>query len=393
MRHATKKAVAPLMLEEVPHETDRSMPIAPLEILFLVPSLRGGGAERVMVTLCRHLDRTCFRPSLAVVDTANASYLQDVPEDVEVIDLHSKRVRGAIPRILSLIWRRRPRIVFSTLGQLNLVLAAMRPLLPRDVQYVAREASIVGLLPSVYNVPRWWFWAYRTLYPRFDKVVCQSRAMKDDLVENFAVPAAKTVVINNPVDIARIRQLSLQEENPIGDTHSTLRLVAAGSLVAVKGFDILLAAMARLAVTRPFCLTVLGDGPLRQDLERQVEDLGLSACVRFVGFKANPYPYFRQADAFVLCSRFEGFPNVVLEALACGTPVVATPGAGGVREVVEGIQGCVLADDQSPESLARALERFPGGLRVDASVMQRYSVPSIVEQYQSMFVSTCAAYS
>src|SRR5689334_13406340 len=123
-------------------------------LLFLIPSLRGGGAERVIVTLLRHLDRAKVCLALAVVDTRDAVYRGDVPEDVEFIDLRCTRVRYALPKILYLIWRRRPDVVFSTLGHLNLALAMLRPLLPGGVRYIGREACIVSANLGGYALPR-----------------------------------------------------------------------------------------------------------------------------------------------------------------------------------------------------------------------------------------------
>ena len=356
----------------------------PTEILLLVPSLKGGGSERVMVTLCRHLDRARFRLALGVVDMTDAVYADDVPADVSVIDLKARRVRGALASIVRLIWQRRPQIVFSTLGQLNLALAVLRLVLPSSVRYIARETIEVSLLPSLYRLPRWWFWAYRTFYRRLDTVVCQSRAMRDDLVRNFGLPLDKAVVINNPVDVERIRVLAREMTDERLAVNAELELVAAGRLDPMKGFDVLIGALARVQQRRVH-LTLLGEGPLRAALERQAQDLGVAERISFVGFKRNPYPYFARADAFVLCSRFEGFPNVVLEALACGTPVIATPGNGGVSEVLEGVAGCVLAADATAESLAAALCALQPNRRVPADVVQRYAVAQIVEQYQMMF--------
>lgn len=361
---------------------------APIEILFLAPSLRGGGAERVMVTLSRHLDRKRFSLAFGVVDMTSAVYTSDIPSDVELIDLKSKRVRNALPRIMKLIWQRRPNVVFSTLGQLNLAIAIARRFLPSGTRYIAREGTVVSLLPSLYTVPSWWFWAYRKFYSRFDAIVCQSMAMQQDLTQNFGISPAKMTVINNPLDIQRIRALSAEpadgEEEKTARSPAVVRLVAAGSLLPVKGFDVLIAALAQ-AQDRRYVLTILGEGPSRLELERQVAELGLVGRVKFVGFKKNPYAYFSRADAFVLCSRFEGFPNVVLEALACGTPVVATPGAGGVLEILDGVPGCSLAQDGSPAALAAALSRVETGRRIESDVVQRYSAATIVEQYQSIF--------
>ena len=116
-------------------------------------SQRGGGAERVIVTLLRHLNRLDFRLGLAVVDMRGGGYRDDVPEDVEFIDLRCTRVRYALPKIMRLIWQRRPDVVFSTLGHLNLALAMLRPLLPNGVRYIGREACIVSETLSEIGIP------------------------------------------------------------------------------------------------------------------------------------------------------------------------------------------------------------------------------------------------
>jgi len=366
-------------------------------IIFIIPSLRGGGAERVIVTLLRHLDRTRFRVTLAVVDLRTAVYQDDLPQDVELIDLGCSRVRYALPKIANLIWKRRPDVVFSTLGHLNLALAIIRPLLPRGVRYIARETSIVSATLRDYSLSGLWRWAYRHFYHRFDTMVCQSRYMSDDLVSNFAFPATKAVMIHNPVDIDRIRRLA-NEHTTIDmglaaghDMEAVIHLVAAGRMMPVKGFDLLIEALALCGDPR-FRLTLLGEGPLREELEALAKSTGVAGQVRFAGFQKNPYPFFAQADAFVLSSRFEGFPNVVLEALACGTPVIAAPAPGGVREILEGVDGCVIAETVSSDALASAINQWKasGMKRLDANgVVAAYEIDRIVRRYEEV-VGACS---
>lgn len=359
--------------------------------LLLIPSLRGGGAERVIVTLLRHLNQSQFQLALAVVDSREAAYRADVPEDVAFIDLGCTRVRYALPKIMRLIWQRRPDVVFSTLGHLNLALAMLRPLLPNGVRYIGREACVVSEVLSEYTHPRLWGWAYRRFYPRFDVVVCQSLDMREDLIGHFAFPPGKAVMIHNPVDIERIRRLaaeviSTDDEIPALDSESGPHLVAAGRLSRQKGFDLLIEALA-LCDDRGPRLTLLGEGPLRPALEELARQRGVADRVRFVGFQKNPYPFFARADAFVLSSRFEGFPNVVLEALACGTPVIATPAPGGVTEIAKLTGGVLLASAVDAEALSVAIKRFIAGeTRIGRITLTAFHVDKIVEQYENLLI-------
>ena len=343
-----------------------------------------------MVMLLKYLDRSKFLLSLAVVNKREAVYLKDLPKDVEFIDLGCSRVRQSLPKVIRIIWKLRPDVVFSTLGHLNLALAIVRPLLPNDVLYVARECAVVSLMPSAYSIPFWWFWAYRYFYKRFALVICQSNDMRDDLLQQFGFPAEKAVVINNPCDEDYVRRMAgevvktgMVKKGANGA--SIINLLAAGRLTKQKGFDLLIEAIAICGDPR-LRLTLLGEGPVRAELQRLTEEKGLTDQVRIVGFKKNPYPYVAQADVFVLSSRFEGFPNVVLDALACGTPVIATPAPGGVREILEGLEGCVLAESISAEALAKALKSFTTGYRVNTEVIATYSVGSIVQRYEQVLL-------
>jgi glycosyltransferase involved in cell wall biosynthesis len=166
--------------------------------------------------------------------------------------------------------------------------------------------------------------------------------------------------------------------------------VAAGRLSAVKGFDVLLDALALLR-DMEITLSILGEGPQRADLESQIARLGLGDVVSLLGFKANPQLYFAQADALVLSSHYEGFPNVVLEALACGIGVIATPAIGGVSEILDGVSGAEMADSVSAPALAKAIRRwaerpFDG---ITASVLDRYRGSEIADQYSRLFERVC----
>ena len=359
-------------------------------VLFVIPSLHGGGAERVIVTLLRHLDRNEFEPTLAVADLRNAAYREDVPDDIELIDLNVHRVRYALPRVARLVWQRRPDVVFSTLIHLNLGMAMIRPFLPAGVRVIGRESILVSELIATLKWPKLWAWAFRHLYSQLDLVVCQSADMRRDLIERYEFPPERTALIHNPIDIDRARAkaadaLPSDLAQALGRTASgKLKLVAAGRLAPQKGFDLLLEAVAQ-SRDRIGSLVLLGEGPERSALEQLSRTLGISKLVTFAGFRANPYAIYGRADAFVLSSRYEGFPNVVLEALACGIPVIATPAPGGVNEIAAMTGGVTMASSIDAAALAEAIRRFAEVSGGDTRIaMGSFAVERIVQNYEAL---------
>ena len=361
------------------------------KVLFLIPSLEGGGAERVFSMLLRHLDRSRFEPHLAVLQ-AEGAYLRDIPQDVVVHNLNISRVRYALPRVVRLVWKVRPRTLLSTLRHLNLALILAKPFLPRGTRLLVREAAIVStVLREERTHPRLWAWLYRHLYGRADAVVCLSDSMVEDLVVNFSLPREKLVRIYNPVDIERVRQLGGVGENPYASAGP--HLVAAGRLCRQKGFDVLLEAMPTVLKNLPGAqLAILGEGPLQSDLTEQAQRLGLNDKVRFLGFQQNPWPWLKHADLFVLPSRYEGLPNALLEALALGTPVVASDCPGGIREVQNCDGGIAVVPMEDPDALALAIitvgrrSGFSAGRETtDHRILNRFDLQQIVGEYSKLF--------
>ncbi len=299
----------------------------PLRIQFVLPSFTGGGAERVALTLLRSLSGADFSRSLLVMD-GSGPLASLVPDEVPVADLGTPRLRRALFSLVAAVRKTQPDVVFSTLGYVNLAVLAGRPFLPRHTQIIVREAKMPTLgLPNTSH-PALLRAAYRFLYHRADTVICTSEQMMGEMRQDFAVPPVKLFLLPNPVDEVAVRNGAAPTIREEGEG---LRLVSAGRLTRQKGFDRLIEMMPALAENAT--LTILGEGPERPVLEAQAKTLGLSERLNFVGFHDNPWAFYAGADAFVMASRWEGLPNATLEALACGTPVVATPQSGGIAEI------------------------------------------------------------
>jgi glycosyltransferase involved in cell wall biosynthesis len=366
------------------------MSIAKKRILFLVPSLIPGGAQRVFSTLLRHLDRNRFEIHLALLE-AKGAYLGDVPGDVVVHDLRVGRMRYALPSIVKVAWKVRPATIFSTLAYLNLTLLMAKPLLPAKTSIVVRESTTPSIfLKEETRHPHLWEWSYRHFYRKADAVVCLSDSMVNELADRYAVPRARLVRIYNPVDAASLKQLAGAGANPFHGTG--LKLVTAGRLSREKGTDVLLDAMPTVLRNFPETqLIILGDGPLEAELKEQARKLGIESAVQFAGFQQNPWPYLKHADFLVMPSRYEGLPNAALEALALGTPVIATDCPGAIREIQAGDDRVVLAAAEDPRALADAIiseARSRGANFTQNDCSQRltqFDLQQVVGEYSRLF--------
>lgn len=348
------------------------------KVLFVVPSLRGGGAERVMVTLLKNLDRSLFELHLAVV-TKEGPYLKELPPDVVLHDLNSKRVRHMMIPFIKLVWRIKPNTILSTMGHLNIALIALKPLFPGKIKLLVREASTVS--QNMGRRVAMWSFLYRTMYKRANVIVCQSIAMMEDLRDHFAVPASKMVQIYNPVDIGWIREKADNCANPfLGEPGP--HLVAVGRLSPEKGFERIIESFPKLLEIRPEArLWLLGTGSGEQELKELRDRLGLHDRVVFAGFQDNPFAWLKHADLFVLSSYHEGLPNALLEAIALGCPVLTLQHPGGTGEIMQLTrqQERVLPQLEWREEWFAKPDR-----RTSALLNDKFGLHAIVRQYSEI---------
>lgn len=314
------------------------------KILFVAHSITGGGSEKRLASLLRGLDRGRFAPELCLFSGTAAEAAAAAP------GVPAHILKAGRPASLSLafglyrlIKARRPDAVFSVLWSVNVIAAA-----------AARLAGVPALLneattPSE-SVKRYSFPALRRLLVRFfysrAAVLTVSDYARADLEKNFGVPPGRMATVHNGLDAAAAEKAA-GEYDPGLSGH----VLACGGLNWWKNYGLLVKALAGEGLR----LVILGEGPLRAGLTREAAAAGVE--LQLPGHKANPYPYFRRAAALVLTSRYEGFPNVLLEAMACGTPVIAVDCPGGVREIIEdGVSGLIVPQDD-PAALRGAVRK------------------------------------
>ena len=372
----------------------------PYPVLFIAPNLGGGGAERALVNVINYLDRSRFQPHLALFQKEGV-FLETLAPDVPIYEiqpkdhafLHRNWVRlRAIKRLCDQI---RPALVMSVLWQANIVTLLTDKCFDLACPVVVNEQiALKRDLQAKWQ--RYPFWPLaRDMYKRTAKIVTISSGIASELQEMLSLPFDKFQVIHNPISLGDIREQSALGSPSLPVTHPCL--VAVGRLARQTNYPLLFRAVCKVVKEEPVYLYVLGEGPERPHLSKMIRDLDLEPFVHLLGFQHNPYAQMRQADIFVLSSEYEGFSNVIVEAMALGVPVVATDCPYGPREVLaDGRYGLLVAPgDESAlaEAILFLLRNPDERRRLGTQAQERaedFSVQKIVPSYESLFWSLIA---
>ena len=318
---------------DLPLERER---IHSCRVALFVSSLRGGGAERVMLEIAEEFARRGLSVDL-VLARAEGPYMELLSEDVRLIDLDSSRTVTSFHKLICYLYQNRPDALLSTLDATNVLALIARKFFFRDLRLVVRQAIPLSMEIThgsfrVRIIQR----LLKRLLPAADAVVGVSSGVAEDL--RRIVPRASDFIlaIPNPVGIADIAEkAALPMEHPWFNDDSGSVILSAGRLTSVKDHATLLRAFADVTRSRPARLVILGVGPERENILELAERLGVSQHVNLPGFEVNPFAYMSRSKVFVLPSRYEGFPNVLTQAMACGTPVVSTDCPSGPSEILE----------------------------------------------------------
>lgn len=377
----------------------------PAKVLCFIPSLGNGGAEMHLLRLLNHFDRAQIQPLLAVARTGG-SYESRLPKDVPAqlcgwpsLPSATLRTQAAVPGLRRLISREKPAIVLTFLEHAVAATAQALHRVPRP-----RPIFIAGiqnnLEKTLEHLPRWTRgWLRRDIlaaYAQADHVIALSQGVAESLLELVPALAGRISVVHNAGYDQEVERLALEEPSlplPCGPL-----FLGCGRLTEQKDFPTLLRAFDRIKNEVAGELWILGEGPLRASLEREITALGLSERVRLPGFVKNPFAFMARASTFVLSSRWEGFGNVITEAMACGTPVISTECPHGPREILEAgrwgdlvpvadVSALATAMRSSVQDSARFRQRA-GQARVH---VKRFEAATITRKYEAAILAAMSA--
>lgn len=316
-----------------------------------------GGAERMSVTITKSLDRKKFEVVYYLVgptdDKGKAPLQEFIPNDMKVNCVAGSNPLFMIGKYLRILLKERPNVVFSSVININNKLLLLRELFKKTKFIVRCDNYLYTYTDRQRRI-------IDKTYYRADIIIAQTEEMKQELIDEMHISEDKVVALQNPVDTETINKKIQTGKNPYSDDDK-VRYVASGRFAHQKGFDLLVETFAIVKKQQPEAeLYIVGrnDGGFENyynEVKQLIEKHGLQDSVKCVGFQNNPYVYIKYADCFVLSSRWEGLPNVMIESLYLGTPVAAfkcIPVIG--RIVTDGVDG-YLAEKENVESLAKAM--------------------------------------
>lgn len=345
-----------------------------IKVLMVTASTTGGGAERILFNIMRSLDSK-HDVKLFITSKDQIPKIYD-HDGIQSVNANKKHAMSAFPKLIEELKHYKPQHVFTTSSNVGYMIILAKKILHTDFKIYIRCAVTPSEIYKSDIRTRGLNYINRLVYNGADLVIAQTDFMKGDLIDKYHVKPNKVRTIRNIVDCDFVRSQSLQNQ---GDELSPddYNIVACGALYSVKGFDLLIQAISGLLKETNRHLYILGEeryeSGYRSYLQSIIAKLGLSEHIHLLGQKSNPYPYFKRANLFVMSSRKEGYPNVVLEALTLGVPVVATNVVDWTGVIKDGVNGYIV-DKNSMDSIKDALVKaFDTEFKMNQETIENYN--------------------
>jgi len=356
---------------------------------FFLPGLYEGGAERITLNLISGISARGYLVDL-VLARAEGPYMEQIPDGVRLIDLKAPRVMGSLPALIRYLRYERPSVMVSAMFA-NLIALWARRLSGVPLRLFLTEHNTLASVIKNKTDIRWKVYPKmaRWFYPWADAIIAVSTAVKNDLIQTAHISSDLIRVIYNPIVTPELKEKSKGSlEHPWFKEGEPPVLLSVGRLTDQKAFDVLIRAFSIVRKEHPAHLIILGEGENRDPLQTLIGQLGLEQDVELMGFVQNPYPFMAQASLFVLSSRWEGLPTVLVEALYLGTPIIATDCPGGSRDILRGGKFGRLVPVDEPVILAETIAGSLNDGRFSPSQesWQPFSLNFIVDRYIELLV-------
>ena len=358
------------------------------KIAFFLPNLAGGGAEKVSINLLREMVKYKNLQIDLLLGNAEGDFIDDVPEGVNVIDLKTNRVLKTLPALIMYLRNSKPYSLLSHISHTNVVALLAKRISNTNVRVFVVEHNNLSARNTFLLRKRMLRPLMKWLYPSAEHVVAVSEGVANTIHHQLKLNQTKIVTIYNPVVMPEIfEKMKVDLPHQWLNENTIPVFLAVGRFTEQKDFSNLLEAFATTLKSIQAKLIILGDGKLRAELERKIATLDLNNHVSMPGFSENPYSFMSRATCFVLSSRYEGLPTVLIEAMACGCNVVSTNCPSGPSEILKNGTLGILVPIEDHKKLAEAMVDSVKSPTSSEALKQRaeaFTPSAVVPKYVSL---------
>lgn len=364
-------------------------------IAVYISSMQGGGAQRAILKTATGIAERGYHVDL-VLAKATGPYMAEIPNNVHIVDLKARSVATSLPGLVRYLRQYQPVAMLSALNYVNIMAIIARKIAGVSTRLIISERNTVSISTKKFLRMRGRLFVpflMKLAYPWADGIVAVSNGVREDLLQFLSIAPERVHVVYNPIITTELKakatehcvhQWFLPDQPPV--------LVAVGRLQPQKDFPLLINAFAQVRAKEKARLLILGEGPDHAALQSQVQAKGLADDVALPGFDANPYVYMKHAAAFVLSSQWEGLPGVLIEALYCETPVIATNCPSGPQEILDNGNYGRLVPVGDVGAMANAIQDALRGeiMRPPAQSWSPFTVDAVVDNYLQILVNNHA---
>ena len=363
-----------------------------MKALFVITGLRAGGAERVFVNIVNNISG--FEPVVVVIEKKEKDgFAEHIKRDIKIRFLNKRNRYDAFRLIFELsriIRNEKPGIILSVESYANQLAVMAKYIARYRVPLCISERIETKNFLSDMNLKKIREFLLKLTYRRADRIIAVSKKVKESLYSHYGINPNKIEVIYNPIDIDRIQHLASEDITYPWFNDEEPVLITVGRLHKQKDHKTLISAFSKvLKMTHNVRLVIIGEGSERARLEKIIQELNLNDRIVLLGYQENPYKFMAKADIFILSSRYEGFPNVILEAMACGLPVISTDCPSGPGEIItHGVNGLLVPvgdADKLAEAMLKLLDDKELRERLSLQGQSRvkdFEVGKIINQYE-----------
>jgi len=358
------------------------------QIAFFIPNLECGGAEKMVINLANYFCKKNIKIDLILIQK-KGDFLKNVSKNIRIINLNSNRAFYSIYPLIKYLRKNRPKVLISTLNHVNIVALISVFISFTKTKIFIRSVNtfsmnLKSLSKSKEMIQRF---SALILYRFADNIISNSMQSADDLAKTLKLNRKKIKVIYNPTITPNIYKKMEEYISHPWLNSKQITIIGVGRLEKVKNFTNLIRAVKILKNKIDAKLIILGEGSERKNLEKLIKNLNLKNSVKLMGFQQNPYSFIYRSNLFVLSSDSEGLPNALIEAMACGTPVVSTNCPSGPSEILENGKYGKLVPVNNPEALAEAIIETLNN-PIESSILQErasfFSVKRSAEKYLNL---------